>query len=168
MPPRLVITADKSAERRWVAAEIARLREANPEDLALSDFGVFAARNEEVDAAVSVLSGSRLLTQNLKDSVFGNGDAKDDGIKVGTLDRAKGLEFKVVFLLGVSHGAWPFTAKGVSNAAERTDAEALAASKLFVGMTRARDALYVLCSEKPHSLIDAGRDHFETIRIPAA
>ncbi len=168
VPPRLVITADKSAERRWVAAEIARLREANPEDLALSDFGVFAARNEDVDAAVSVLSGSRLLTQNLKDSALGNGDAKDGGVKVGTLDRAKGLEFKVVFLLGVSHGAWPFTAKGVSSPAERADAEALAASKLFVGMTRARDALYVLCSEKPHSLIDAGRDHFETIRIPAA
>lgn len=32
----------------------------------------------------------------------------------------------------------------------------------------ARDALYVVCSEKPHSLIDAGRDHFETIRFPAA
>ena len=162
VPPRLVIAADKSAERRWVAAEIARLREANPEDLALSDFGVFAASNEDVDAAVSVLSGSRLLTQNLKDSALGNG-----GVKVGTLDRAKGLEFKVVFLLGVSHGAWPFTARGVSSPAERADAEALAASKLFVGMTRARDALYVLCSEKPHSLIDGGRDHFETTRVPA-
>ena len=87
---------------------------------------------------------------------------------MGTFDRAKGLEFKVVFLLGVSHGAWPFTAPNRLPPAERVDAEALATTKLFVAMTRARDALYVVCSEKPHSLINAGREHFETIRYPAA
>ena len=160
--PRLVIAANKPGERRWVAAEIAQLRDAN-EELALNDFGVFAARNDDVDAALNMLKSSGLEAQNLKNSTLGGG-----GVKVGTLDRAKGLEFKVVFLLGISHGAWPFTANKGLHPGERTDAEALAASKLFVGMTRARDFLYVVCSEKPHSLIDHGRDHFETIRVPAA
>ncbi|WP_419946229.1 hypothetical protein [Candidatus Poriferisodalis sp.] len=68
----------------------------------------------------------------------------------------------------MSHGAWPFTASGTLRGDERADAEALAATKLFVAMTRARDALYVVCSEKPHSLIDTGREHFETIRYPTA
>ena len=159
--PKLVIASDKSAERRWVADEIARLQGANSA-LALSDFGVFAARNEDVNAAINVLASAGLDVQNLRDAALGDG-----GVKVGTLDRAKGLEFKVVFLLGISHGAWPFTATRGLRAEERADAEALAASKLFVGMTRARDALCVLCSEKPHDLIDAGRSHFETVRVAA-
>lgn len=167
VPPRLVIAADKSGERRWVAAEIARLRGADTGGLALGDFGVFAARNDDVEAAVKVLDSSGLPVRNLKESTLGNGDIEEGSVKVGTLDRAKGLEFKVVFLLGISHGAWPFTAKKGLRPGERADAEALAASKLFVGMTRARDALYVLCSEKPHALIDAGRDCFETTRVRA-
>ncbi|WP_419917110.1 3'-5' exonuclease [Candidatus Poriferisodalis sp.] len=166
VPPRLVIAADKSGERRWVAAEIARLRGADTGGLALGDFGVFAARNDDVEAAVKVLESSGLPVRNLKEPTPGNGDIEEGSVKVGTLDRAKGLEFKVVFLLGISHGAWPFTAKKGLRSGERADAEALAASKLFVGMTRARDALYVLCSEKPHALIDSGRVHFETIRVP--
>ncbi len=160
--PQLVIAPDRVTERRYVADEIARLTSTSSA-LGIGDFGVFAVTNDEVAAAITVLDRAGLGCVNLKDF---DGTTSGD-IKVGTLDRAKGLEFKVVFLLGVSHGAWPFTAKGASSPAERADAEALAASKLFVGMTRARDALYVLCSEKPHSLIDGGRDHFETTRVPA-
>lgn len=161
--PQLVIAPDRVAERSYVAEEIVRLTSSSS-DLGVGDFGVFATTNDEVTAAITALKRASLGCINLKDF----DGTTSDCIKVGTLDRAKGLEFKVVFLLGVSHGAWPFTARGVSSPAERADAETLAASKLFVGMTRARDALYVLCSEKPHRLIDAGRKHFESVRVPIA
>ena len=160
--PRLVIAADQGDEHRYVLEEITLLAATNPA-LSLGDFGVFAATNSQVDAAISVLEQAGLSGINLKDFA---GKATEE-VKVGTFDRAKGLEFKVVFLLGVSHGAWPFTPSNKFPPAESADAEALAATKLFVSMTRARDALYIGCSEKPHSLIDAGRDHFEAIRVPA-
>ncbi|WP_420443296.1 3'-5' exonuclease [Candidatus Poriferisodalis sp.] len=163
VPPRLVIVADQGEERRYVVNEITQLTSTNPA-LGLGDFGVFAATNKQADAAISALEQADLRCINLRDFV---GKATDE-VRVGTFDRAKGLEFKVVFLLGVSHGAWPFTAPNRLPPAERVDAEALATTKLFVAMTRARDALYVVCSEKPHSLINAGREHFETIRYPAA
>lgn len=158
--PQLVIAPDKPCERSFVSREIKNIVASNAE-LGIGDFGVLAARNEDIDAAIAVLEGEDLRCVNLRNFT----GTPTDRVKVGTFDRAKGLEFKVVFLLGISHGAWPFTASRGLSPAERVDAEALAASKLFVGMTRARDALYVLCSEKPHALIDAGRDHFETIRV---
>ena len=161
VPPRLVIAADAANEHRYVVEEIARLRSSDA--LRLGDLGIFAATNEQVLKAIGALEQTGLGCLNLRDF---RGKATDE-VKVGTFDRAKGLEFKVVFLLGVSHGAWPFTASRGLSPAERTDAEALAASKLFIAMTRARDALYVVCSEKPHRLIDTGRDHFETVRFPA-
>lgn len=161
--PRLVIAANQGEERQYVAEEIPQLASKNAA-LSLGDFGVFAATNEQVEATTSLLERAGLTCINLKQFA----GAATDEIRVGTFDRAKGLEFKVVFLLGVSHGAWPFTAPSTLPRDERADAEALAATKLFVAMTRARDALYVVCSEKPHSLIDAGRDHFETIHCPTA
>ena len=161
--PRLVIAANQGEERQYVAEEIPRLTSKNPA-LRLGDFGVFAATNEHVEATISLLERAGLGCINLKQ--FAGATTGD--VRVGTFDRAKGLEFKVVFLLGVSHGAWPFTASSGLSPAERADAEALATTKLFVAMTRARDALYVVCSEKPHSLIDAGRDHFKTIRFLTA
>ena len=159
VPPRLIVASDSAAQLRAMVSEIQAL--CTDRALSLGDFGAFAATNNDVDAAMQALREAGLNSMNLKDYRGQLANA----VKVGTFDRAKGLEFKVVFLLGISHRAWPFTASGRLRASERADAEVLAATKLFVAMTRARDALYVLCSEKHHQLLDRALDHFERSRF---
>jgi superfamily I DNA/RNA helicase len=63
-----------------------------------------------------------------------------DGIKVGTIKRAKGLEFKQVLLPDVRRDA-----VAPAPAAEGADRErwTLLRRELYVGMTRARDGLWL-------------------------
>ncbi|GAA4969228.1 nuclease-related domain-containing DEAD/DEAH box helicase [Kineococcus glutinatus] len=62
-------------------------------------------------------------------------------IKVGTIKRAKGLEFKHVFLPGLRAGGEAAVA-GESEVASRERLE-VARRELYVGMTRARDGLWL-------------------------
>ncbi len=69
-----------------------------------------------------------------------------EAIKLGTYRRAKGLEFKNVFLPHFDNDLSPERDAG---AAERERAE-LARRQLFVAMTRARDLLWLGCADKSH------------------
>ena len=71
-----------------------------------------------------------------------------DSVWVGTFHRAKGLEFKRVYLVGLNEGSWPPRVPGLEPAAQ-AEADARAARAAFVGMTRARDFLDVVTTEKP-------------------
>jgi superfamily I DNA/RNA helicase len=74
-----------------------------------------------------------------------------EGVLVGTLKRAKGLEFKEVFIPGLSAAEWPsrwFVPPDLS-AEQREERIALQLRTLFVGMTRARDRLTLLTGGKP-------------------
>ncbi|MUN38487.1 nuclease-related domain-containing DEAD/DEAH box helicase [Actinomadura litoris] len=71
-----------------------------------------------------------------------------EAIKLGTYRRAKGLEFKNVFLPHHDHDLSPGLEKG-AGAAEGERAE-LARRQLFVAMTRARDLLWLGSADKIH------------------
>ncbi len=64
-----------------------------------------------------------------------------DRVKVGTFKRAKGLEFKFVLLPGLSDGP-PSSWAGESAESYRERAER-ERRELYVGMTRARDGLWL-------------------------
>ncbi len=62
-------------------------------------------------------------------------------MKVGTIKRAKGLEFKQVLLARVDESLLASAAAGLDEGAlERREIER---RELYVGMTRARDGLWV-------------------------
>ncbi len=83
----------------------------------------------------------------------------NDKVKVGTYHRAKGLEFKVVFLPQLGRfPPDPRKGQGEEEAAEDYD---LHMSQLFVAMTRARDRLVVLHSPNGSKAIDPATDYFE-------
>jgi superfamily I DNA/RNA helicase len=64
-----------------------------------------------------------------------------DAVKVGTFKRAKGLEFKYVFLPALTDGpSTRWVDEGESAHRERVERER---RELFVGMTRARDGLWL-------------------------
>lgn len=61
-----------------------------------------------------------------------------DGVGVSTLHNAKGHEYKAVFIVGMSEGIFPQPS---------TEEVATERALLYVGMTRARDLLYLSHSE---------------------
>jgi superfamily I DNA/RNA helicase/mRNA-degrading endonuclease RelE of RelBE toxin-antitoxin system len=70
----------------------------------------------------------------------------DEGtVKRCTFYSAKGMEFKVIFLVGVTDGTIPSDSALPEEAQE--DTERRERRLLFVAMTRARDVLYMSCSE---------------------
>lgn len=70
----------------------------------------------------------------------------DEGtVKRTTFYSAKGMEFKVIFLVGVTDGTIPSDSVLPEEAQE--DTERRERRLLFVAMTRARDVLYMSCSE---------------------
>jgi mRNA-degrading endonuclease RelE of RelBE toxin-antitoxin system len=74
---------------------------------------------------------------------------------VGTFHRAKGLEFKNVYVVGLSQGYWPPERRGLdARAAQEEHDRSVRAA--FVAMTRARDNLDIVVSGAPASeLADA-------------
>jgi superfamily I DNA/RNA helicase len=80
-----------------------------------------------------------------------------DGVLVGTLKRAKGLEFKEVFIPGLAAAEWPsrwFVPPDLP-AEQREERMALQRRTLFVGMTRARDRLTLLSGGPPAAPVES-------------
>jgi superfamily I DNA/RNA helicase len=64
-----------------------------------------------------------------------------DAVKIGTFKRAKGLEFKFVLLPGLEEGPpQPWAGECGDSYRERVERER---RELYVGMTRARDGLWL-------------------------
>jgi len=74
-----------------------------------------------------------------------------DGVSCGTMHRAKGLEFRVVFLVGVSEGLIPPQSRiqKAKDPLAREQMEREERSLLYVAATRARDKLFVTSSGTP-------------------
>lgn len=87
-----------------------------------------------------------------------------EAVKVGTYHRGKGLEFKAVFLPGLSKGVFPRPPRDQQGPEEAEEARELAISQLFVAMTRARDLLVILYDGEPTEVIAARVDRFERSR----
>ena len=153
--PQLVRAGDRDAQMEWVVKCIRRLAEGDGGDLRLGDIGVFAPDRALVDLTVAHMRGAALMCQRLDDF-----DGRpSEAVKVGTFHRAKGLEFKVVFLLDLSVFPRPKRTNGA--AGEVDERTALYLSQLFVAMTRARDALFLLCNERPSEAVSRALDHLD-------
>ena len=73
----------------------------------------------------------------------GQGSASDDCVQLMTLHMAKGLEFPVVFLVGLEEGLFPH-GRSVGEARQLEEERRLA----YVGVTRARQRLYLSYAEQ--------------------
>jgi hypothetical protein len=130
------VLADNAASHDIAFVEAIR-QLANAREVSLGDVAVLCARVRDAKAYGELLDGHKFKTVDLQ---------KYDGIsseriKVGTFKRAKGLEFKVVFIPLIDQ-CLPVQADGES---AETFAERLSLSRreLFVGMSRARDHLWL-------------------------
>jgi superfamily I DNA/RNA helicase len=132
-PPVLRGFADADAERRFVVADIAARAAAG--QVGLGDVAVFCTRTADVKAMLALLKQRRIAAQDL--TAYKGRTTR--AVKVGTYHRAKGLEFKEVYLPHVSAGLVPPATRTTGP----SEAEELARRQFFVGMTRARDRLVI-------------------------
>jgi mRNA-degrading endonuclease RelE of RelBE toxin-antitoxin system len=94
-------------------------------------------------------------TQLRDDQPLGDGFAA-----VGTMHRAKGLEFKVVVVMGCEPGLVPL-ALATKDLTDPTDIAAVREQEknlLYVAMTRARERLLVTWAKKPSEFLGSGED----------
>jgi superfamily I DNA/RNA helicase/mRNA-degrading endonuclease RelE of RelBE toxin-antitoxin system len=133
--------ATSEGELRWIGGEIARLKkEQGYQD---RDFApLYRWRYPYQDLIVRCLSGQLQLVELKREaeSYFGA------GAKHTTFDSAKGLEFKVVFVVGVTDGQFVPRDDWTLQDEELDDYMARERRRLYVAMTRARDLLYLTYS----------------------
>lgn len=152
LAPQLVRAVDLEDQARFIADRITELF--GSDDLLLTDIGVLAPYNNTVKELASMLKASGVGV-DLLDS---RSRLTADGVRAATFQRSKGLEFKVVFIVGMSLKHWPSFPYRRSATTDEEYEEQLAmdTTQLHVAMTRARDGLYVLYSGQPSPLLEGG------------
>ena len=157
--PVLVRGGDFGGQIRYVAETAKRL--AGSAGLYLGDIGVLAPTNKLVNQAQGGLETMNVDCQPLANFA----DTSTSRVKIGTFKRAKGLEFKVVFLLGLGDDSFPAPKRRWQTPEEYEERRALETTELFVAMTRARDGLFLLCDDEPCDPIYDGLEHIDEVAV---
>jgi Txe/YoeB family toxin of Txe-Axe toxin-antitoxin module len=136
--PELVAHESPDAE---VEAAVARIRRWLGEGLKPTEIGVFARTRRYLDPLEAALAQAGIASRRLSDQ----SPPLAPAIQLGTMHRAKGLEFKAVLILGGSADQIPnaFVLSQITDPQDREEAEARERNLLYVAMTRARDELCV-------------------------
>jgi superfamily I DNA/RNA helicase len=143
---------DPVSEALYLADRIARLHD---EGLAYREVAVLFRLRAQAEVLRASLSANGVPTA-------GPDDPPSDAVRLLTLHGAKGLEFRRVFLSGVNDGLVPLSRR--RTAAEDAEERRL----LFVGMTRASDAVEISYHAQPHEAGVAGEISPYLTFVPAA
>ncbi|HEX8778027.1 MAG TPA: 3'-5' exonuclease, partial [Rhodanobacter sp.] len=100
----------------------------------------FERTQEDVDAGLDELSA--FLSHAALEAGEGQGEAWDDCVQLMTLHSAKGLEFPLVFLVGLEEGLFP-SQRSTEDEGRLEEERRLA----YVGITRARERLVISYAE---------------------
>ena len=100
----------------------------------------FELTQDDIEAGLSELSA--FLSHAALEAGEGQGEAWDDCVQLMTLHSAKGLEFPIVFLVGMEEGLFP-SQRSVEDEGRLEEERRLA----YVGITRARERLFLTHAE---------------------
>lgn len=140
-----------SEEFDFIAREIKNLQ-AN--GIALTDICVVARTKKLVDDYIAQLTKVGIRSYAIKRNK--SDDRSFDGIRVATMHRVKGLEFKYVFVSAVNNRIVPLPS-AINKADVVSEAESMTAEKclLYVAMTRAQKGAYITGYGKVSEFIGA-------------
>jgi superfamily I DNA/RNA helicase len=131
---------------------IERISACRREGVGYEEIAVFAHTNELLDAIQAALTAAGLPVNRLRRDER----AGPAGVNLGTMHRAKGLEFKVVFVADCADDILPLprALQEATDGAEREDALARERQLFYVSLTRARDELFVTWTGQPSPFLD--------------
>ncbi len=148
--PTFTRYGDASKEALAVAKKICGLVAGG---LAAKDICVVARTNDRVEKYRSLIaergvSGVKLETREVDNRA-------QDGVRFASMHRVKGLEFEVVFIVGVNRGVVPPESALAQARAEGTEEDLLTGERnlLYVAMTRAKRLAFVSSSGIPSDLV---------------
>ncbi|MCR5085017.1 MAG: UvrD-helicase domain-containing protein [Succinivibrionaceae bacterium] len=152
-PPVTAALATRDEELRFIAARIQEALALRGRDGGAlyqpGDICVAARTNEWAKGYAEGLAGQGIGTTLLgRDS---SDDPAGGGVRVATMHRIKGLEFKVVIIAGASSGRVPLEAppREGDDADRALEDARIERSLFYVAATRARDLLAVTCHGEP-------------------
>jgi len=149
--PELVSYASQEEE---VAGLIKWLKSLGENGIEISDVGILASTNAQLDVIGARLSDAGLETVLLKSNRAD--DRGRAGVRLTTMHRAKGLEFHAVALPFLSKGAFPSKAalRSAVDDVDRRNILQQQKSLLHVAATRAKRALRVSWAGEPTELFN--------------
>ncbi|MGR3274618.1 3'-5' exonuclease [Acaryochloris marina NIES-2412] len=148
--PRPTLHQAKTPAQQWkyVSQEIKRIRQ---EGLALEEIAIFSRANADLETIQAALKRNRINSQLLQQE-----SREGEGVQLGTLHRAKGLEFKAVFVVNVSDEQVPLRSllQNIQDPQLRTDILTRERQLLYVGLTRARDEAVLTWTGYPSRFLE--------------
>ena len=142
------VAADLDKEVEWIVKEIRTLTSGD-KAYRLSDICVTVRTNTQLDEYERELRHARLETHRLSRTETDNSEHK--GVRLATMHRIKGLEYKVVFVAGMNKGAFPLEIKnaGDRDAVSIKQAKRIEDALFYVACSRAVDMLFLTCNTEP-------------------
>lgn len=140
--PIVVRCADVAAEGRFISSEIsALLRYGHYRPM---DICVLGRDKKSRELALTALKSAGIPSYAFNVLPSGEVSAESDAVRVSSLHGAKGHEFAAVIVAGAAEGTIP---QASAKEPEELSSES---AVLYVGMTRARDLLYISYAAKDH------------------
>lgn len=116
-----------------------------------SAIAIFSRGGSYTDKIREALDTEGVMVHNLSSQ----GEHPSEAIGIGTMHRAKGLEFRFVFVAGCSDDMLPHR-KALKEATDPADAEEtleMERNLLYVSLTRSRDEVFITWTGRPSSFI---------------
>ena len=172
--PQLLIT--KNLEARAIMGKIREL--VQDQHFKYEEVGVFTRRNKHAEELEECFRKRGIPCDNLRRLAA---EPLGPGVRVGTFDRAKGLEFRAVLIARLGKSQFPFEKNEIENTGQATmglaagegdvltdemqEVRQLHVDRLYAAMTRARELLYLIADESPCEEIDRARRYFRCKRV---
>lgn len=152
-PQPIVHQAENVGEEcDWIIKEIQALRRGE-RAYADSEICITVRTNEQLELYEKLLMGKKLQVRRI------SRDSADDpdlpGVRLSTMHRIKGLEYKVVFVAGMNEGIFPLELKSDQERDKVTLRQLRRAEEAlyYVACSRAADVLFLSCSGEPGDFI---------------
>lgn len=149
-PPIIRNFPDANAEFNFIYTEIRKLQNSG---ILLKEICIVARTKNLANDYLSLLTKAGIRSYAIKRNQPDNRNF--DGIRVATMHRVKGLEFKYVFIAALNHRVVPLAA-AINHMDPISEKESITSEKclLYVAMTRAQKGVYITsygtCSQFLH------------------
>ena len=137
-------------EFEFLLSEIKKLKE---NGVSLTDICVVARTKKLVNDYIALFTKAGIRSYALKRNK--SDDRSVDGLRIATMHRVKGLEFKYVFIAAANNRILPLTT-AIDRTDDITEAESITSEKclLYVAMTRAQKGVYITSYGRPSEFLE--------------